>query len=146
MMITINEMKESDIDRFAAIDKKSFSVPWSKKAFEDEYSNEIASYFSAYADGECVGYAGFWNVSGEGDITNIAVLEEYRHQGIGSMLMEAVIKKAIELKLTIITLEVRRSNIKAQGLYKKYGFEVIGVRKRYYSDNNEDALIMTKEL
>lgn len=145
-MIIIDKMKETDIDRFAAIDEKCFAVPWSKKAFEDEFNNGIASYFSASSDGECVGYAGFWNVSGEGDITNIAVLEEYRRMGIGSMLMEAVIKKAMELKLTIITLEVRRSNVQAQGLYKKYGFEVIGVRNRYYSDNNEDALIMTKEL
>jgi ribosomal-protein-alanine N-acetyltransferase len=85
-------------------------------------------------------------VSGEGDITNVAVLPEYRRLGIGSILIEAVIKKAAELELSLLTLEVRRSNTVAQSLYSKYGFEVIGERKRYYSDNREDALIMTKEL
>ena len=145
-MITIEEMKETDAHEFAVIDEECFSVPWSEKSFEDEYKNDIAIYFSARSDGKCVGYAGFWQVSGEGDITNVAVLEDFRRMGIGSLLMEAVIDKSKKLGLSIITLEVRSSNISAQGLYKKYGFEVIGVRKRYYSDNNEDALIMTREL
>lgn len=145
-MITIEEMKETDAHEFAVIDEECFAVPWSEKSFEDEYKNDIAIYFSARSDGKCVGYAGFWQVSGEGDITNVAVLEDFRRMGIGSLLMEAVIDKSKKLGLSIITLEVRSSNISAQGLYKKYGFEVIGVRKRYYSDNNEDALIMTREL
>lgn len=139
-------MQETDAHEYAMIDKECFAVPWSEKSFEDEYKNDIAIYFSARSGGKCVGYAGFWQVSGEGDITNIAVLEKFRHMGIGSLLMEAVIAKSRALGLSIITLEVRNSNISAQGLYKKYGFEVIGVRKRYYSDNNEDALIMTREL
>lgn len=146
MMIIIEEMQEKDIDLFAQIDEKCFAIPWSRKAFEDEFNNGLAVYFAARKDGECVGYAGFWNVSGEGDITNVAVLDECRREGIGSMLIEAVIKEAKRLGLQLITLEVRRSNYPAQGLYKKYGFEIIGERKRYYSDNNEDALIMTKQL
>ena len=93
--------------------------------------NKLAVYFVAKDNGKCIGYAGFWNVSGEGDITNVAVLPEYRKNGIGSML-------------ELLTLEVRKSNIAAQGLYKKYGFDIIGERKRYYSDNGEDAWIMTK--
>lgn len=145
-MIIIEEMNEADIDRFAEIDQKCFTVPWSRKAFEDEFKNSIAVYFAARNDDECIGYAGFWNVSGEGDITNVAVVEEHRRSGVGSMLIEAVLEKAKQLNIDIMTLEVRQSNYKAQGLYKKYGFEVIGTRKRYYSDNNEDALIMTKQL
>lgn len=145
-MIIIEEMNEADIDRFAEIDQKCFTVPWSRKAFEDEFKNSIAVYFAARNDDECIGYAGFWNVSGEGDITNVAVVEEHRRSGVGSMLVEAVLEKAKQLNIDIMTLEVRQSNYKAQGLYKKYGFEVIGTRKRYYSDNNEDALIMTKQL
>lgn len=145
-MIIIEEMNEADIDRFAEIDQKCFTVPWSRKAFEDEFKNSIAVYFAARNDNECIGYAGFWNVSGEGDITNVAVVEEHRRSGVGSMLIEAVLEKAKQLNIDIMTLEVRQSNYKAQGLYKKYGFEVIGTRKRYYSDNNEDALIMTKQL
>ena len=139
-------MNEADIDRFAEIDQKCFTVPWSRKAFEDEFKNSIAVYFAARNDNECIGYAGFWNVSGEGDITNVAVVEEHRRSGVGSMLIEAVLERAKQLNIDIMTLEVRQSNYKAQGLYKKYGFEVIGTRKRYYSDNNEDALIMTKQL
>ena len=145
-MIIIEEMNEADIDRFAEIDQKCFTVPWSRKAFEDEFKNSIAVYFAARNGDECIGYAGFWNVSGEGDITNVAVVEEHRRSGVGSMLIEAVLEKAKQLNIDIMTLEVRQSNYKAQGLYKKYGFEVIGTRKRYYSDNNEDALIMTKQL
>lgn len=145
-MITIREMIESDVNEFAQIDKECFAVPWSEQAFSDEYNNDIAIYFAAECDGRCIGYAGFWNVSGEGDITNIAVINDFRRQGVGSMLLEAVIEKSAKLGISILTLEVRNSNMSAQGLYKKYGFEVIGLRKRYYSDNNEDALIMTKTI
>ena len=145
-MITIREMDKNSPHEYAAIDMECFSLPWSEKSFEDEYSNDISIYFSAFCDGKCIGYAGFWNVSGEGDITNIAVMRDYRRLGVGSMLLEAVIERAKKLGLSILTLEVRQSNIAAQGLYRKYGFEEIGVRKRYYSDNNEDAVIMTKNL
>mgnify|MGYP005811059435 FL=1 len=106
----------------------------------------MAHYFIAREGDEIIGYAGFWNVSGEGDITNIAVDEKYRRKHIGSALLEALIKKAAALKLELLTLEVRRSNIAAQRLYAKYGFEEIGIRKGYYSNNREDALIMTKTL
>lgn len=146
MIITIKEMTKSDPPLFARIDKECFAVPWSEKAFEDEYKNDIAIYFSAECSGECVGYIGFWNVSGEGDITNIAVRKSFRRIGVGSKLIEAVIKKAKDIGISILTLEVRSSNISAQSLYKKYGFEVIGTRKGYYSDNGEDALIMTKTI
>ncbi len=109
-----------------------------------ELQSKLAVYFVAKDNGKCIGYAGFWNVSGEGDITNVAVLPEYRKNGIGSMLISEMIKTAVTLKLELLTLEVRKSNIAAQGLYKKYGFDIIGERKRYYSDNGEDAWIMTK--
>jgi ribosomal-protein-alanine N-acetyltransferase len=142
----ITRMTADDVCELAELDKKCFTVPWSEQSFRDETDNALAIYFVAKENNKCVGYAGFWNVSGEGDITNVAVLPEYRRLGIGSVLIEAVIKKAAELELSLLTLEVRRSNTAAQNLYSKYGFEVIGERKRYYSDNREDALIMTKEL
>ncbi len=145
-MITIDEMQSGDWRDFARIDRECFALPWSEKSFEDEYKNDIAVYFSARDDGECIGYAGFWNVSGEGDITNIAVREKYRRKGIGGELLRAVINKSVSLGLSIITLEVRVSNTAALALYKKYGFEIIGKRKNYYSDNNEDAYIMKKTL
>ncbi len=137
-------MTEEDVSAVAELEKKCFAVPWSEKSFHDEMKNKLAVYFVAKSDARCIGYAGFWNVSGEGGITNVAVLPEYRRQGIGSMLIAEMIKTAVKLKLDLLTLEVRKSNIAAQGLYKKYGFDIIGERKRYYSDNGEDAWIMTK--
>ena len=145
-MIYISIMTASDADEVAEVDKICFTVPWSTKAFYDEVENDIAIYFVARDNGKCIGYAGFWNVSGEGDITNIAVLPEYRRQGVASRIITEMIKKANELSLELLTLEVRRSNAAAQNLYNKFGFEVIGERKRYYSDNREDALIMTLKL
>ena len=143
-MTEIVRMTEEDVTAVAELEKKCFAVPWSEKSFHDEMKNKLAVYFVAKSDGRCIGYAGFWNVSGEGGITNVAVLPEYRRQGIGCMLIAEMIKTAVKLRLDLLTLEVRKSNIAAQGLYKKYGFDIIGERKRYYSDNGEDAWIMTK--
>lgn len=137
-------MTEEDVAEVAELEKKCFAIPWSEKSFHDEMKNKLAVYFVAKKDGRCIGYAGFWNVSGEGGITNVAVLPKYRRQGIGSMLIAEMIKTAAKLKLDLLTLEVRKGNIGAQGLYKKFGFDIIGERKRYYSDNGEDAWIMTK--
>lgn len=143
-MIEIMRMTEDDVHEIAELEKKCFTVPWSEKSFRDEMSNKLAIYFVAKDRGKCIGYAGYWNVAGEGGITNVAVLPECRRNGIGSMLIAQMIKSAKELNLDLLTLEVRKSNIAAQGLYKKYGFDIIGERKRYYSDNGEDAWIMTK--
>lgn len=142
----IREMIGDDVDAVAELDKKCFEVPWSRQAFQDEIENKIAVYFVAEENGEVVGYCGYWQVAGEGDITNIAVLPKYRRKGIGGRLIERLIESACELELGCLTLEVRKSNDAAKNLYKKYGFELIGERIRYYSDNNENALIMMKRL
>ena len=146
MMIKIDGLKESDPPQLAELDKRCFAIPWSEKSFEDEVNNKLAHYFIARDGEKIVGYAGFWEVCGEGDITNVAVDAEYRRQHIGSRLIEAMLKVAADMKLELLTLEERRSNIAAQNLYKKYGFAEIGMRKGYYSDNREDALIMTRSL
>ena len=119
--ITITRMTDDDVAEIAELEKKCFAVPWSEKSFRDEMQNKLAVYFVAKDNGKCIGYAGLWNVSGEGDITNVAVLPKYRKNGIGSMLISEMIKTAVTLKLELLTLEVRKSNIAAQGLYKKYG-------------------------
>lgn len=90
-----------------------------------------------------VGYGGFWLMAGEAHISTIAVRPGWRRRGIGELLLATMIKRAMELAADVITLEVRRSNLAAQALYKKYGFSVAGIRKGYYSDNREDALLMT---
>lgn len=146
MDIEITKMREEDITAIAALEKRCFTVAWSEKSFRDELQNKLAHYLVARDCGACIGYAGFWDVSGEGGITNIAVLPEYRRQGVGSMLIKEMIKTARSLRLVLLTLEVRKSNVAAQRLYKKYGFDIIGERKRYYSDNGEDAWLMTKNL
>ena len=145
-MIEICRMSADDVGEVARIEECCFASPWSEKSLREEMSNRLAVYFTAKENGRCIGYAGFWNVSGEGGITNVAVHPDHRRQGIGSMLIEAMIKSAREKKLDLLTLEVRKSNIAAQSLYEKYGFVPIGARKRYYSDNDEDAIIMTKPL
>ena len=105
----------------------------------------MAVYFVAVDEkNNAVGYAGMWHVVNEGHITNVAVLEQYRREGIGDMLMEALEKKALELEMIGITLEVRISNYGAQKLYTKHGYKPEGFRKKYYTDTNEDAVIMWK--
>ncbi|GFI61066.1 ribosomal-protein-alanine acetyltransferase [Clostridiales bacterium] len=145
-MIKIIPMTENHIDDVVAIEESCFHVPWTRADFEREIKeNKMAIYFVAEDDnGKAVGYAGMWHVVNEGHITNIAVLEAYRHKGIGSMLMDSIEKKANELEMIGITLEVRISNYNAQRLYTKYGFKPEGFRKKYYTDTNEDAIIMWK--
>ncbi|MDM7999829.1 MAG: ribosomal protein S18-alanine N-acetyltransferase [Dehalococcoidia bacterium] len=92
-----------------------------------------------------VGYASIWMMTDESHLTSIAVRQSHRHQGIGEMLLLAVIKLSLQLKARVLTLEVRASNHSAQALYVKYGFKNVGIRRRYYTDNGEDAVIMTTD-
>lgn len=137
-------MSEKDSAELARLDKRCFSVPWSEKSFAEESRNELATYFVAKEDNKIIGYAGFWHVADEGDITNIAVAPDYRKRGIGSKLLDILIKTAIERNLSLLTLEVRQSNCAAISLYESFGFQKIGSRKRYYTNPIEDALIMSK--
>jgi ribosomal-protein-alanine N-acetyltransferase len=91
------------------------------------------------------GFAGFWMMAGEAHIVNFAVRQSYRRQGIGELLLISLIDLAMEMNSNIVTLEVRASNTVAQELYRKYGFIVKGLRRGYYSDDREDAVIMTLE-
>ncbi len=133
------------IDDIMEVEKLSFKIPWSRESFFDELTkNEFAIYFSAAVEDRVVGYAGMWKVFDEGHITNIAVHPQYRGNGIGSRLLENLIEKAKNTGIIRMTLEVRKGNLAARGLYKKYGFDAGGLRKAYYADNGEDAIIMWK--
>ena len=136
-------MTIDDIDNVLEVEKDCFSIPWSKASFLRELEdNEIALYLVAKIGNKAVGYIGVWKVLDEGHITNLAVHSDYRKLGIGSMLVDKLLSLCKNDEITSFTLEVRKSNVIAQNLYKKFGFVECGVRKKYYEDNNEDAIIM----
>jgi len=139
-------MTASDIDRVSEIEKICFSTPWSREAFRMEVEeNKCARYVVAVCDDQVVGYGGMWLIIDEAHITNVAVHPDYRGRGIGEAIMRSLVDKATSLGAVRMTLEVRVSNEIAQNLYKKLGFYSAGIRKQYYADNNEDALIMWNE-
>lgn len=141
--IEICPLKLEHIDRILVIDSLCFPMPWSRKSLEKEIENSsLTKYVVAKKSGIVIGYAGMWVILDEGHITNIAVHPEYRGIGVGSLLLEALIEICKIEFIKSMTLEVRKSNIRAQSLYKKYGFLQNGIRKGYYRDNKEDALIM----
>lgn len=142
MKIDISLMTEDDIDEVLNISDLSLKESWSRDSFFNELSNPVAKYLIAKVNDKVVGFAGIWTVLDEGQITNIAVHPDFRNIKIGSALVEGLISNLNEWKLNSMTLEVRKSNIPAQNLYKKYGFKEEGLRKRFYSDNKEDAIIM----
>lgn len=141
------KMTADDVCGVHEVEKSCFSDPWSLSAFKDELKNKLARYIVAENEDGCiVAYIGAWYILDEAHITNVAVHKDYRGKKIGNQIMQVFIDKCNKDNMGSITLEVRKSNIIAQNLYKKYGFMMGGVRKEYYSDNKEDALIMWKQL
>lgn len=147
MDIKIVKMQKSDVDNVIAIEAEAYGEHhWSKESFLNELSNDLARYYSAFDnDGNLVGYAGCWQILEEVHITNIAVSPEFRRNKIGERLLKRIVDDCYKNKAKYITLEVRVSNKPAINLYEKYGFKSLGVRKGYYQNNNEDALIMWTE-
>lgn len=144
--LIIEEMKENDIDGVFEVEKNCFEDYWSKDSFKKELSNNLAKYLVAKIDNKVVGYVGIWFVVDEGHITNVAVHEDYRGQKIGDQLIKELVQVCKNNKIISMTLEVRASNVVAQNLYKKYGFKMAGIRKEYYSNNKEDAIIMWNDI
>ncbi len=141
--ITIEEMRIEDIDAVQVVERASFPVPWPANAFKHELTqNRNAHYIVAREGDRVVGYAGLWLSLDEAHITTFAVLPDYRRRKIGERMLLSLFERAERLGAEWLTLEVRASNLPAQRLYEKYGFRPAGIRRRYYSDNNEDAIIM----
>ncbi|MBA5850818.1 ribosomal protein S18-alanine N-acetyltransferase [Clostridium sp. cel8] len=141
--IDIVPLKLEHIDSVLEIDRLSFKTPWSRESLVKEVDgNKFSRYVAAVIYGNVIGYAGMWIIIDEAHITNIAVHPQYRGIGVGNMLMEKLIEICKREGIGDMTLEVRKSNIIAQSLYKKYGFLAEGMRKNYYIDNKEDAIIM----
>ena len=142
----IRRMTIDDVPTVAAIEAATFPTPWSEDAFRKEITdNPVARYLVAEKDGAVIGFAGAWIILDESHITNIAILAEHRGNGYGRALTAALMQYLSNLGAAYATLEVRKSNVTAQNLYKSLGYVSVGVRKRYYEDNGEDALLMVCE-
>ena len=152
-------MRESDVDALASIEREAFPNDIPGTSFERELSNRLASYLVACIhpdslerhDGESqqeepeeiVGYAALWFIIDEAHLISLAVLEAHRRRGIGRQLLIAALELAVEKQAILMTLEVRVSNTAAQALYQRFGFSKVGIRRGYYTDNHEDAYLMT---
>jgi [ribosomal protein S18]-alanine N-acetyltransferase len=140
--VAILPFSYAHVDGVLCISNMSFKTPWTRDSIEKELQNKLARYVVAVKDDLVIGFAGVWLILDEGQITNIAVHPEYRGISTGDMLLDALIEVCVLEGITSMTLEVRKSNIVAQNLYKKHGFVEEGIRKKYYSDTNEDGIIM----
>ncbi|MGI6721527.1 MAG: ribosomal protein S18-alanine N-acetyltransferase [Anaerovoracaceae bacterium] len=132
-----------DVDTLTEMDAACFSAPWSRESFREEMEeNDIAVYTIAEMDGRPVAYMGLWIIADEGHITNVGVMPDMRRRHVADRLLSYVISEMTVWGLTGFTLEVRKSNAAARELYRKHGFEEVGLRPGYYEDNREDAIIM----
>ena len=129
-----------------AIEQASFSAPWPPNAYETELrTNRLAHYLVIRVGAAIVGYAGLWLMVDEAHVTTFAIHPDWRRRRLGERLLLALLDIAIARRAAEATLEVRLSNLPARRLYEKFGFRPVGIRPRYYTDNNEDALIMTTD-
>ena len=139
-------MAISDLNEIKDVLLSDFDDFWSVSILETELINPNSKYIMAKINNKIVGFAGIWKAVDDVHITNIVTAKKFRRQNIGSVLLTNLIQMAKEEKgITSITLEVNSTNIPAQRLYEKFGFKVVGLRKKYYN-NTEDAIIMTREL
>ena len=138
----IRKMTCQDIPALLEVETDVFTTTWSEQAFLDEYNNPLTTYLLICEQQQVIGYAGFWLVVHEAQITNVAVKQNWQGLGLGRELMQALIKEARKQKAQSISLEVRASNLVAQNLYTSLGFQEVGIRPGYYLDNQENALLM----
>lgn|SRR5690625_4061297 len=141
--IVIRPMQVEDLDQVEEIEHKSFTSTWSKNLYKKELlENSFAYYFVIEKDEKMIGFSGIWIVLDEAQVTNIAIDPNYRGQGYGTLLFKYLINKAMSKGATNLSLEVRKSNKHAQHLYQKFGLKPAGIRKNYYTDDGEDAIVM----
>ena len=146
MILRIEPMTLADLPAVHAIELASFDAPWPPEAYRNDLeSNRLAQYLVARVGDEVAAYGGMWLMVDEGHIITFAVHPAWRRQHIGERLLLSFIDLAVDRGAHEATLEVRLSNLPARRLYEKFGFRPVGLRPRYYSDNSEDALIMTTD-
>jgi ribosomal-protein-alanine N-acetyltransferase len=162
LLFVVEPMTVADVDQVMQIERVSFSAPWSARAYRYEITENDHSTMRVIRPrprwqsplgvalqrlvgnlpGPVLGYAGGWHLVDEIHVSTIAVHPNWRRRGLGELLLLSLFDRGLELGVRRATLEVRASNLAAQALYRKYGFEILSVQKAYYSDNNEDAYIM----
>ena len=145
-VLRIRPMTIADLPAIHLIERASFTTPWPPQAYRQELeTNRLAQYLVAMIGDEIVAYGGLWLMVDEAHVTTFAVHPGFRRRRIGERLLLALLDLSLDRHAREATLEVRLSNLAARRLYEKYGFRPVGIRPRYYSDNQEDALIMTTE-
>ncbi|HWF83371.1 MAG TPA: ribosomal protein S18-alanine N-acetyltransferase [Vicinamibacterales bacterium] len=137
----------ADIDAILAIEEASFTNPWTRAMYLAELENPDVSYCFLAKDpeGAVAGFCSFWRVLDELHINNLAVSPEHRRRGVASALLMHVLREGAARGATRATLEVRRSNEQARALYERFGFAVAGVRRGYYTNPREDALVLWRD-
>ncbi|WP_332696760.1 ribosomal protein S18-alanine N-acetyltransferase [Halalkalibacter lacteus] len=140
---TIRFMTLEDVEAVVDVERDAFSIPWDPAIFINELtSNQFAQYLVYEVEDNIIGYCGLWVVMDEAQVTNIAIHSRSRGQGHGERLLRYVKAFLVQMGVSKLSLEVRVSNTVAQKLYRKMGFVEGGIRKKYYADNLEDALVM----
>ncbi|HET9097825.1 MAG TPA: ribosomal protein S18-alanine N-acetyltransferase [Candidatus Baltobacteraceae bacterium] len=141
--LVIETMTDADVKEVLRIEQQSFSTQWPSNAFYQEiHDNKLAYYFVGRVGARVVSYGGIWVILEDSHVTTIAVHPNFRGRKYGEIMLLKLLDEAIERGASWMTLEVRESNTVAQALYRKYGFTTVSTRKGYYSDNNENALVM----
>ena len=141
-MIHFRTLLPEDAEGVARVERESFPTPWSREDFWREASNDFACYIVVLADEAIIGFGGCWISFEEAQVTNIALTSAQRGRGIGKALMARLMRAAAARGAERMTLEVRPSNTPALRLYEGLGFAAVGIRKKYYQDNDEDAILM----
>lgn len=142
----IRKMRREDVPQIAALERLCFSDPWSEASISSELENPISLWLVAEADGVVQGYIGSQSAPPDCDIMNLAVAPDARRQQLGRTLLQSLIDELHRRGTERLFLEVRASNAPARALYASFGFEQVGLRKKYYVNPTEDALILRKEL
>ena len=143
MGLVIRDARSADLERLEELERRCFSVPWTREQLESQLPDQQHVFLAAELDGEVVGYVGMMTVLDEGYISNVAAAPGHRRQGIGRALIEELMRRAEARDLSFVTLEVREHNEPAKRLYEGFGFKPVGLRKNYYDSPKENAILMT---
>jgi ribosomal-protein-alanine N-acetyltransferase len=148
--LELRRMRPQDVTEIMAIESVSFGRHhWSEESFYNEMNNHVGRYYSLLCADDpagapkVIGYCGFWLIADEAHVTTVAVHPDYRGNALGELMLVQILERSYGNSIHWLTLEVRVTNYNAQNLYYKYGFSSVGMRPKYYQDNQEDALIMT---